>query len=248
MAEDVRFAALRLAGADAADFLQGYLTADLDGLTPNAALPMAYCTLKGRVLASGWVAGTPTDVLLLVGADVADALAKDLGKYLLFAKAKLQPVADGLAFAAEPATDAITLPPTSYHLRLAPADSGHDAFANACVATGFVVATTATSQRFLPQMIGLTAIGAVSFAKGCYLGQEVVARAEHRGEVKQKLHRFETADGTPAVGTDVLVVGAKAGVVVATAPGVVLASVRGAPATAAAGDCELRADQGGQLG
>ena len=97
-------------------------------------------------------------------------------------------------------------------------------------------------------MIGLTAAGAVSFAKGCYLGQEVVARAEHRGEVKQKLHRFQAAVGRPAVGADVLVAGAKAGVVVATAPGVVLASVRGAPATATAGNCELRTDQGGQLG
>ena len=248
MAEDAQFAALRLAGPDAADFLQGYLTADLDDLTPNAALPMAYCTLKGRVLASGWVAGTPTDVVLLVGADVADAFAKDLGKYLLFAKAKLQPVADGLAFAEVPATDAITLPPTTYHLRLAPADSGHEALANACVATGVVVATAATSQRFLPQMIGLTAIGAVSFAKGCYLGQEVVARAEHRGEVKQKLHRFQAADGLPPPGTDVLVDGAKAGIVVATAPGVVLASVRGAPTTATASDYELCADQGGQFG
>lgn len=248
MAEDARLAALRLAGPDAADFLQGYLTADLEDLAPNTALPMAYCNLKGRVHASGWVAGTPTDVLLLIGADVAAALAKDLGKYLLFAKAKLQPVADGLAFAEAPDPDAIALPPTGYHLRLAPTDSGHDAFANACVATGFVVVVAPTSQRFLPQMIGLTAAGAVSFAKGCYLGQEVVARAEHRGEVKQKLRRFQATAGTPPAGADVLVAGARAGVVVATAPGVVLASVRGAPATAAAGDCELRADQGGQLG
>ena len=248
MAGDARFAALRLAGPDAADFLQGYLTADLDGLTPSAALPMAYCNLKGRVLASGWVAGTPTDVLLLVGADVADVFAKDLGKYLLFAKAKLQPVTTGLAFAAEPAADAVALPPTTHHLRLAPAHRGHEALANACVATAFVVATAAISQRFLPQMIGLTAAGAVSFAKGCYLGQEVVARAEHRGEVKQKLHRFKAAADAPPAGTDVLVGGAKAGIVVATAPGVVLASVRGDPATATAGGCELRADQSVRMG
>lgn len=241
MPEHARFAALRLVGPDAADFLQGYLTADLDGLAQNAALPMAYCNLRGRVLASGWVAGTPTDVLLVVGADVADAFATDLGKYLLFAKAKLQAVADRLAFSEAP-TDAVALPPTGYHLRLAPAESGHEALAGACVAAGFIVAVAATSQRFLPQMIGLTEVGAVSFAKGCYLGQEVVARAEHRGEVKQKLARFRAAGDVPAVGADVLAGGARVGVVVAAAPGLVLASVRGTPQTATAGGCELRAD------
>jgi folate-binding Fe-S cluster repair protein YgfZ len=38
-------------------------------------------------------------------------------------------------------------------------------------------------------MLGLPNLGAVSFSKGCYLGQEVVARAEHRGNVKRKLRR-----------------------------------------------------------
>jgi hypothetical protein len=45
----------------------------------------------------------------------------------------------------------------------------------------------ATRETFLPQMIGLTDLGGVSFEKGCYLGQEVVARAEHRGQVKRRL-------------------------------------------------------------
>ena len=47
--------------------------------------------------------------------------------------------------------------------------------------------TAATSEQFLPQMLGLTDLGAVSFEKGCYLGQEIVARAQHLGQVKRRL-------------------------------------------------------------
>ena len=47
--------------------------------------------------------------------------------------------------------------------------------------------TAATSETFLPQMLGLTEHGAVSFEKGCYLGQEIVARAEHLGTLKRRL-------------------------------------------------------------
>ena len=52
-----------------------------------------------------------------------------------------------------------------------------------------------TAGEFLPQMIGLDEIGAVSFSKGCYLGQEVVARAQHLGEVKRKLAALDWSRG-----------------------------------------------------
>lgn len=236
-----RFAAVRVAGADAAAFLQGYLTADLDHLEAEKALPMAYCNLKGRVLASGWAAGTATDVLLLVDATVARRLAAELGKYLLFSKAKLVPAPAGLAFAEGPAAGAVALPPTRFRMLPGESDSGQEAFANASVEAGFVVVSAAVSERYLPQMIGLTAAGAVSFSKGCYLGQEVVARAEHRGEVKQKLCRFAVeGEALPEVGADVVAGAKKVGVVVAVAPGTALASVRGAPAAATTGASRLR--------
>ncbi len=237
-----RFAGLRLAGPDAAAFLQGYLTADLDHLTPHRALPMAYCNLKGRVLASGWATGSPADVLLVVDASVAAPLATDLGKYLLFAKAKLGAAPEDVAFVDSdfvPA-DSVALPPTGCRL-LPAAVGGHDAAAAACAASGFVVVSAPVSQRFLPQMIGLTDAGAVSFAKGCYLGQEVVARAEHRGQVKQTLRRFRAEGGLPRVGAEVSASERKVGVVVSSVPGLVLASVRDAPDAATADGCELHA-------
>ncbi len=46
--------------------------------------------------------------------------------------------------------------------------------------------TPATQEAFVPQMVNLDLIGGVSFSKGCYPGQEIVARAHYRGQVKQR--------------------------------------------------------------
>jgi folate-binding protein YgfZ len=54
------------------------------------------------------------------------------------------------------------------------------------IQSGLPWITAATQDQFLPQMIGLDAIGGVSFDKGCYTGQEIVARGRYLGEIKRK--------------------------------------------------------------
>lgn len=221
------FAVLDFAGADAASFLQGYATADLDELRQDSALPTAFCNIKGRVFASGWAVGEERRVRLVVHRSVVATIEGELGKYLLFAKSELTKPKGNLSFAAEASADAVALPPTGWFATFdTPADAGHGAFADACATAGFVAVEQAVSQAFLPQMIGLTDAGAVSFAKGCYLGQEVVARAEHRGEVKQKLRRYRCQGELPTVGVNVMDEDRKAGIVVAVGKDVVLATTR----------------------
>ena len=212
-------------GPDAASFLQGYLTADLDALAPQRALPTALCNIKGRVIASGWTFGEPSRVRLLLHASVTGDVEQELGKYLLFAKSKLSVAATGLRFAhGEHVAAGVALPGLGYSVDPeAASDQGHGAFTDACVEAGFVVVSKPVSQTFLPQMIGLTDVGAVSFSKGCYLGQEIVARAQHRGQVKRKLQRFAHAGTLPKVGDDWTHGGAKAGTVVAVGDHAVLA-------------------------
>jgi folate-binding protein YgfZ len=48
----------------------------------------------------------------------------------------------------------------------------------------------ATSEEFVAQMLNLDALGAIAFDKGCYTGQEVIARAHYRGRVKRRMQRF----------------------------------------------------------
>lgn len=60
----------------------------------------------------------------------------------------------------------------------------------------------ATSEQFLPQMLNLDMLGALSFRKGCYTGQEVVARLHYRGKAKRRMHRLQGDGAAPAAGTN----------------------------------------------
>lgn len=95
------------------------------------------------------------------------------------------------------------------------------------VRSGVASIVAATSEQFVPQMLNLEtdAIGAVSFTKGCYPGQEVVARSHYLGKTKRRtfLARIASPAGSaarePAPGSDVLdAAGQPVGVVVAAAP------------------------------
>ena len=237
---DVRhLAQLDFAGPDAAAFLQGYLTADLDLLGPGRALPMALCNLKGRVIGNGWVAGESSHVHLFVHPSVVPILARELGKYLLFAKSKLNEIQTGVRLSPAASPGSFELPPVGHYATPSTPDEGHAAFADACADSGFVLVTETTAGSFLPQMIGLTEVGAVNFAKGCYLGQEVVARAEHRGRVKQQLRRYQYEGEGPAVGADVMAGSRKIGTVVGVGGETVLAAVRSDDSPVVADKCPM---------
>jgi folate-binding protein YgfZ len=60
------------------------------------------------------------------------------------------------------------------------------------IADGLPQIYTATSEAFVAQMLNLDVVGGVSFEKGCYTGQEVIARAHYRGKVKRRMQRFRT--------------------------------------------------------
>ena len=64
----------------------------------------------------------------------------------------------------------------------------------------------ATQEKFVPQMINLEVVGGVSFSKGCYPGQEVVARSQYRGKLKRRMQLAHCAASAPA-GADVFAAG-----------------------------------------
>ena len=75
----------------------------------------------------------------------------------------------------------------------------------ALVRAGTAEVQHATVDQFLPQMLGYDTRGAVSFRKGCYTGQEIIARTHYKGGVKRRLQRLGGTGATcPAVGTELL--------------------------------------------
>ncbi len=79
--------------------------------------------------------------------------------------------------------------------------------------------TEATQESIIPTMLNLEPLGGISYNKGCYPGQEVVARMHYLGQLKRRMYRAHTKASAPAPGDSVLdAVGGTAGTVVSAAP------------------------------
>ncbi len=83
------------------------------------------------------------------------------------------------------------------------------------IAAGLVDINDASSEKYTPHMLNLDRQGAVSFAKGCYAGQEIVARTEHLGNAKRRLATFR-ASGPVATGERLELDGTSVGDVIAS--------------------------------
>ncbi|MDX5363740.1 MAG: folate-binding protein [Pseudazoarcus pumilus] len=81
--------------------------------------------------------------------------------------------------------------------------AGTDQWQLAMIRAGLPLITAATQEEFVPQMLNFELIGGVSFNKGCYPGQEIVARTQYLGKLKKRMYRVHVpAGGTPAAGDD----------------------------------------------
>lgn len=100
----------------------------------------------------------------------------------------------------------------------ASAASGLD-WLRADIAAGLPELTAQTSGEFVAQMLNLDALGGISFNKGCYTGQEVIARAHYRGRVKRRAQRFALPAGElPAPGASVTLADGRSAQVLLAAP------------------------------
>jgi tRNA-modifying protein YgfZ len=209
---------IRAAGADAASFLQSQLTQDVLGLDAHRATLAGWCSAKGRLLASFIVwRPAPDEVLMACSADVLPTVLKRLSMFVLRAKCKLSDASAELALQGVVGTAAtvaawrcadglIGLPPvrgTGRALRTGAAPAlpvlDADAWSWLEVASGVPRILAATAEHFVPQMVNFEVVGGVNFQKGCYPGQEVVARSQYRGTVKRRAFVFESpVAATPA--------------------------------------------------
>jgi tRNA-modifying protein YgfZ len=204
--------AVRITGADAQRFLQGQVSADVTQLSPGRALLAGYHNPQGRAIALlRLILVAPNDVLAVLPRELATVVARRLAKFILRAKVKLDDVSGSFnihGLVAEddsqppaPGADSMLVrvadAPARW-LHISPADaqnaSGGDrqrwrAFD---IAGGEPQVYAATSEEFIAQMLNLDALGAIAFDKGCYTGQEVIARAHYRGRVKRRMQRFVT--------------------------------------------------------
>lgn len=239
---------IRASGADAATFLHGQLTSDIQGLDAGRARLAGFCSAKGRLQASFVVCRmAPDELLLACHHSVLPATLKRLSMFVLRTKCKLADATEvvplwGLAGNAAGAVDGLAawqrgaagdaaivrLPDAAGVTRAlqiggtAPQEGplSLERWRWLEVCSGVPTIEAATVDAFVPQMLNFELLGGVDFQKGCYPGQEVVARSQYRGTIKRRMFLFDV-DADAAAGQEIFHSGdpgQPAGLVVNAAP------------------------------
>ena len=220
-------ACLRVAGFDAEALLQGQLTSDVAALSPGTAQYSAWCSPKGRVLATFLLRRIDTEsFVLLLPEPLLAPVTKRLGMFVLRSQVTIEDasgttahvgiggpsaarcvesalgivpdllrfdtIAEG-AIGALPggrfivATGPERVPALRERLAACAQPAGFATWQWLAIRAGLPMILPATQDQFIPQMINWDALGGVSFQKGCYTGQEIVARTQYLGRLKERL-------------------------------------------------------------
>jgi len=218
------YAVLRVTGEDAAAFLHAQFTNDVQALAVDAAQWNGWCTPKGRLVATFLLVRRKDEFLMVLPSEIAGPIAKRLGMFVLRSKVKIADVSagharfglvgPGAAQAAQEMTglDVMSLPlGPELQLVIGPAGSIHPSLTPgrredwtlALIRAGIPTIVAATQDEFVPQMANFDLIGGVSFRKGCYTGQEIVARTQYRGILKKRMAIAHVDGVTPQPGQSV---------------------------------------------
>ncbi len=207
-------AVIRIAGDDAGDFLHGQFSGDIRALNAGHTLLTAWCSAKGRVLFLPRLLREANGTYYaLLPTDQSAAFIKRLRLFVLRAKLTIEDcslshgvlVIDG-ADAPAVATDVVPAVDGERRWLLGPRDKlarlwdelnvptqGDKAACLTDIARGEALLVASLSDQFLPQELNLDVLAGVSFNKGCYPGQEIIARIKFRGSVKRRVQRVRVA-------------------------------------------------------
>jgi tRNA-modifying protein YgfZ len=217
---------LEFTGEEAQSFLHAQLSCDVKSLEPARATLGSYCSPKGRMLASFHIARTETSWLMLHSRTLTEWLRKRLQMFVLRSKVVIRdlsaervllgasgepalPAADGFVTAVAGGRSVLVLTPGSAQSIWPSLTSERRPVGTGCwewldIRHGIPLVTEATKEQLVPQMANLELIGGVSFTKGCYPGQEIVARSQYLGKVKRRMYlaSVECSGVIPAPGDE----------------------------------------------
>jgi tRNA-modifying protein YgfZ len=225
-----RYGVIGVAGEDARAFLHAQLTNDIANLPADRAALAGWCSAKGRLLASFLVIPTQDGFLLQLARDLVPAIAKRLSMFVLRSKVRVidetaryvqfgvwgalpglapgdAPFAlaqkDGVIAVRSGESRILVLAPEAPLVETQGSEIPEQRWTLEEIRAGRALITAATQDLFVPQMVNYEKIGAVNFQKGCYPGQEIVARAQYRGQVKRRMQLLRAPAGAaPLPGQD----------------------------------------------
>lgn len=159
----LKISTIKVTGADAFEFLQGQLSNDLKRLENEAEILSAWCSPKGRVIWFGTVCPVESGYGLSAPTETAEAIVQRLTIFRFRSKVDFDIDDDKVAIGA-----------------------------GDLIRGGFPYIGAAQSEQFTPHMLNFDLLDAISLDKGCYTGQEIVARTHYKGATKRRTLRFES--------------------------------------------------------
>ena len=184
---DLAFSSFTLIGVDAVKFLQGQVTVNVENLAKNINQYTAICDLKGRIHFGLWLKKiNPEHLEIVTTQDQAEEFAQHIKKYGAFSKMKLELV--GQVF---PTLNGSTTDFSATETDIA-------AWEISAIQNGQAYITKVTDGLFQPQELRLHQREGINYDKGCYLGQEVIARLWFKAKPKAWLHAIQATGTVPA--------------------------------------------------
>ena len=217
------YAVIRFTGSESLEFLQRQLSNNVAALSSEIAQVNAYLTPKGRVIALLTLILHEKDVLALVDRQMVELIGQTLQRFVIRADVKilapdpqwqivgqiapsetqdalkldaLTVSRDSAAITLQwPGNRQIVLNPTSSEQSIGsdPATQSMRRWQQLDIEHRLARIGPAETEQFIAQMLLLDSLQVINFKKGCYPGQEVVARAHYRGRIKRTLVQYQSA-------------------------------------------------------
>ena len=195
-------ALLKISGKDSEEFIQNQFSNDIEKLNHSSIQINAYCQHQGKIIGLFWVMRYEDNFLLSFPIDLADVIKSRLQIFVIMSDVIIDDISASysqIGLIDEKHSNAYSI---NDRLSLI-IDNTIDKFNSkieentewtlACIKSSLPEVFLATSEKFVPQMLNLdiNEIG-VNFSKGCYPGQEVVARLHYLGSAKRRLFSFQS--------------------------------------------------------
>lgn len=183
---DLAFSSFTLIGVDAIKFLQGQVTVNVEALAENITQYTAICDLKGRIHFGLWLKKiNPEHLEIVTTQDQAEEFAKHIKKYGAFSKMKLEETGQVFPTLNGSTTD------------FSATETDISVWEIAAIQTGQAYINQAIEHVFQPQELRLHQREGINYDKGCYLGQEVIARLWFKAKPKAWLHIIQGTGPAP---------------------------------------------------
>ena len=194
-------ALLKISGNDSESFLQNQLSNDITKLEGNTVQINAYCQHQGKIIGLFWVMRYKDFFLLSFPSDLLDKIIARLQMFIIMSDVSIEDISnqysqiglinenDSSAYSINENLALLIVSSGEKNLEIS---SNNDEWIKACIDSQIPEVFLSTSEKLVPQMLNLdiNEVG-VNFSKGCYPGQEVVARLHYLGEAKRRLFAFQ---------------------------------------------------------